>query len=131
MDNINLPETLDVDPTAWGLPQATPDLGATAVNPPEPSPEELVHLLYFPSHREDALSQLVKVLTIYYDLIIKLVSSLVYIYNIITYTYIPQNLDFIFTSNSYQRFPSFVLKRLLDINTYLYEYICICIDRLI
>nr|GMC90021.1 hypothetical protein Iba_chr04fCG4170 [Ipomoea batatas] len=59
MDKINLPETLDVDPTTWELRQTTPTL-TTAVDPPEPSPEELVHLLHSSSHREYALSKLAK-----------------------------------------------------------------------
>nr|GMC85651.1 cell differentiation protein rcd1-like [Ipomoea batatas] len=59
MDKINLPETLDVDPTTWELRQTTPIL-TTAVDPPEPSPEELVHLLHSSSHREYALSKLAK-----------------------------------------------------------------------
>nr|GLL24183.1 cell differentiation protein RCD1 homolog [Ipomoea trifida] len=59
MDKINLPETLDVDPTTWELRQTTPTL-TIAVDPPEPSPEELVHLLHSSSHREYALSKLAK-----------------------------------------------------------------------
>nr|GMC78921.1 cell differentiation protein RCD1 homolog [Ipomoea batatas] len=59
MDKINLPETLDVDPTTWEFRQTTPTL-TTVIDPPEPSPEELVHLLHSSSHREYALSKLAK-----------------------------------------------------------------------
>lgn len=87
MDKINLPETLDVDPTTWELRQTTPTL-TIAVDPPEPSPEELVHLLHSSSHREYALSKLAKVLTIYCNLSINLISSLIYIYRKLLYIHI-------------------------------------------